>query len=47
LGCSILISSDAHMLAIPYTSLKLALDECHVQTPLICSPSKVVRNFFS
>jgi hypothetical protein len=46
LGCNILLSSDGHLRSVPYEQLKMLLDECDVNTPLICSPSEVVRKFF-
>ncbi len=43
---SILISADEHLIGINPTRLKIAMEECDLCTPLIASPSKIVRDFF-
>ena len=44
---TLLLSSDKHLKDIDATALKLLLDGCHVSTPLIASPWKIVKQFFS
>jgi len=45
LGCSLLLTSDAHLLDVPPGSLRLLMDSHSVSTPLIVSPRKLVRDF--
>jgi len=45
-GVTLLISSDAHIKDINQPMLKLALDHCDVNCPLIASPWKIVHQFF-
>lgn len=45
LGSSILISNDRHLKDIPNFELKLVLDDCDVQTPLIVSPWAIAKLF--
>jgi hypothetical protein len=44
---SILISADAHLIGINPSRLKITMDNCDLCTPLIASPRKIVRDFFS
>ena len=46
LDCSLLITSDRHLLDVPAGPLKLLLDSCDVACPLIVSPRKIARDFF-
>ena len=46
LDCTMLLTSDAHMLDIPPGPLRLLLEAHDVSTPLIVSPRKLVSEFF-
>jgi predicted nucleic acid-binding protein len=45
-GATLLVSSDSHIKDIDQKALKLELDACDVQCPLIASPWKIVNTFF-
>ena len=47
IGATLLISSDRHIHEIDWQALKIELDAADISTPLISSPSKIVKNFFS
>ncbi len=46
LNCTMLVSSDNHLLDVPAGPLKLLLDAHDVACPLIVSPRKIARDFF-
>ena len=46
LGCSFLLTSDAHLRAMDYERLKLLLQDFHVVAPIIATPREIVRKFF-
>ena len=46
MDCTLLITSDNHLLDVPAGPLKLLLDSCDVACPLIVSPRKIAREFF-
>ena len=45
LGCSILLTSDAHMRGIDFERLKLLLQDFHVAAPIVATPREIVRKF--
>jgi len=45
-GCTILLSSDAHICEIDQTRLSLVLDKCDVNKVIVTSPAKIVKSFF-
>jgi hypothetical protein len=45
LGCSILLTGDAHMRGIDFATLKLLLQDFHVAAPIIATPREIVRKF--
>lgn len=45
LGCSILLTSDAHLWEMDYQRLKLLLQDFHVDAPLIATPREIARKF--
>ncbi|MEI6278656.1 MAG: DNA-binding protein [Verrucomicrobiae bacterium] len=46
LGCSFLLSSDAHLRGMDYQRLKLLLQDFHVAAPIVATPREIVRKFF-
>jgi len=46
LGCSILLTSDAHLRAVDHASLSWLLRPSHAAAPLIATPREIVRKFF-
>jgi predicted nucleic acid-binding protein len=44
-GCTLLLSSDRHILEIPAVRLNPLLADAHVTAPLIASPRDIVRKF--
>jgi predicted nucleic acid-binding protein len=46
LGCSMLLTSDAHLRAIDHSRLSLLLRASHVGPPIIATPREIVRKFF-
>jgi len=46
LNCTLLLSSDNHLLDVPAGPLKLLLDSHDVSCPLIVSPRRIARDFF-
>jgi hypothetical protein len=46
LGCSMLLTSDAHLRAVDHSSLSLLLQASHVVPPIIATPREIVRKFF-
>ena len=46
LACTLLITSDGHLIDVPAGPLKLLLDTCDVACPLIVSPRKIAKEFF-
>ena len=44
---TILLSSDAHLREIDHKKLKEILEACEVSPLIICSPWKIVNQFFS
>ena len=45
LGCSILLTSDAHLRGIDFQRLKLLLQDFNVDAPIIATPREIVRKF--
>ena len=45
LGCSMLLTSDAHLRAVDHASLSLVLNASHVTSPVIATPREIVRKF--
>lgn len=45
LGCSILLTGDAHMRGIDFQRLKLLLQDFHVSAPIIATPREIVKKF--
>lgn len=46
MDCTLLITSDNHLLDMPAGPLKLLLDSCDVACPLMVSPRRIAREFF-
>lgn len=46
LGCSILLTSDAHLRGIDFERLTLELQAFDVVAPIIATPREIVRKFF-
>jgi predicted nucleic acid-binding protein len=46
LGCSFLLTSDAHLREIDYQHLKLLLQDFHVAAPIVATPREIVQKFF-
>ena len=46
LGCSMLLTSDAHLRAVDHATLSLLLNASHVASPIIATPREIVRKFF-
>ncbi len=46
LGCSLLLTSDAHLRGIDFERLTLELQTFYVVAPVIATPREVVRKFF-
>jgi predicted nucleic acid-binding protein len=45
LGCSILLTSDAHLRGIDFQRIKLLLQDFGVDAPIIATPREIVRKF--
>lgn len=46
LGCSILLTSDAHLRSVDHERLALLMNESHAGCPIIATPREIVRKFF-
>jgi predicted nucleic acid-binding protein len=46
LGCSMLLTSDAHLRAVDHARLALLLNASHVASLIIATPREIVRKFF-
>jgi predicted nucleic acid-binding protein len=45
LGCSILLTSDAHLRGVDFQRLELLLQDSHVTAPIIATPREIVKKF--